>query len=98
MSNIVNVSLTSVPFEKNEGRGRPQTNARLYVSMVNTQRLTREGWSEKQLRRRAFAQLREMLGLDADVVIARSEDKSHFMIKSDRLRSNFAITVTDAGA
>lgn len=98
MSNILNVSVSSVPFEKNTDRGRPQTNARLYLTMVNTQRLIREGWTEKQLRRQAFAQVRETLGLDKDTVIARSTDGSYFMVKSDRLRANFEVRVSAASA
>lgn len=93
---VVNVSLSSVPFESTAGqRGRPQTNARLYVSFVNTQRLLREGWTEKQLRREAFVQVRKILGLAEDTVIARSADHSYYMVKH-HLGSNFAVTVTAA--
>jgi hypothetical protein len=89
------VTLQPVPFDLAEGeRGRPQVNPRVYLSLVNTERLKREGWTEKQLRRRAFAQLRQMLGLPQDTVIVRSQEGDYFMVKSKALDTNLVVTVT----
>lgn len=88
------VTLQPVPFDASQGeRGRPQVNPRIYLSLVNVERLKRQGWSEKQLRRRAFAQIRDMLGLSHDTVIAKAPEGDYFMVKSSALDTNLIVTV-----
>lgn len=94
--NTLNITLNPVPFTANDGRGRPQTNPRLYLSLVGCEALKREGWTEKQLRRRAFAQARALLGLPKDVVIAESVDGSYYMVKSTSLKTNVVVIATPA--
>ena len=75
--------------------GRPQANARIYLSLVGCDRLMREGATEKQIRRRAFAALRTQLGLSPQTVIARHEH-GYFMVKSRDLLTDLAVTVRPA--
>lgn len=89
------VTLAPVPFEPVEGeRGRPQVNPRIYLNLVGVERLKRQGWTEKQLRRRAFAQVRTMLGLSHDTVIAKATEGDFFMVKTKALDTNLVVTVT----
>lgn len=89
------VTLQPVPFDAADGeRGRPQVNPRIYLSLVNVERLKRQGWTEKQLRRRAFAQVRTILGLTPDTVIAKSPEGDFFMAKTKQLDTNLVVTVT----
>jgi hypothetical protein len=92
----VRVSVSQLGLEARPGEaGRPQTNARVYLSLVGCDRLLREGWSEKQIRRAAFAQLRAMLGLPRTTVIAGHEH-GFYMIKSKEIKTNLVVTVTPA--
>lgn len=92
----VRVTVSEVGFETRSGEaGRPQGNARIYLSMVGCDRLHREGVTEKQIRRAAFAQLRSMRGLSPKTVIARHEH-GYFMVKSRELKTNLVVTVTPA--
>lgn len=90
----VSVSETGVETRAGEA-GRPQTNARVYLSMVGCDRLMREGVTEKQIRRAAFAQLRTMRGLPRTCVIA-GHPHGYFMVKSRDLKTNLVVTVTPA--
>lgn len=89
------VTVQPVPFDATEGeKGRPQVNPRLYLTLANTERLQRQGWTEKQIRRRAFAKLRKMLGLEPETVIAKATDGDYFMVKTRALDSNLVVVVT----
>lgn len=95
MSNLqLRVSVSPQSFESRSGQaGRPQGNARVYLSLVGCDRLHREGVTEKQIRRQAFSQLREILGLPRETVIARHEH-GYFMIKSREVKTNLVLTVS----
>ena len=89
------ITVQPVPFDHAEGeKGRPQVNPRLYLTLANTERLQRQGWSEKQIRRRAFAKLRKMLGLSPETVIAKAPEGDFFMVKTRDLDSNLVVVVT----
>lgn len=90
------VTVSQVGVESRAGEaGRPQTNARVYLSLVGCDRLMREGATEKQIRRAAFAQLRGMLGLAPTVVIA-GHPHGYYMVKSREVKTNLVVTVTPA--
>lgn len=75
--------------------GRPQTNSRIYLSLVGCDSLMREGATEKQIRRAAFASLRTTLGLPKTTVIAR-HTHGHFVVKSTEIVGNLVLTVSPA--
>jgi hypothetical protein len=75
--------------------GRPQANARIYLSLVGCDRLMREGATEKQIRRVAFAALRTQLGLSPKTVIA-GHAHGYFMVKSREVLTDLHVTVTPA--
>lgn len=90
------VTVSQVGVETRSGEaGRPQTNSRVYLSLVGCDRLIREGATEKQVRRAAFAQLRGMLGLAPTVVIA-GHPHGYFMVKATEIRTNLVVTVSPA--
>jgi len=94
----MNLTVTAAQVARSahsEGAGRPQANARVYLSLVGCERLMREGATEKQIRRQAFALLRAQLGLPNTTVIARHEH-GYFMIKSREVLTDLAVTVRPA--
>jgi hypothetical protein len=94
----MNLNVTAAQVARgahSEGAGRPQANARVYLSLVGCERLMREGATEKQIRRQAFALLRSQLGLSNKTVIARHEH-GYFMVKSREVLTDLAVTVRPA--
>ena len=92
----IKVTVSPVPFGgRVEGlAGRPQTNARVYLSLVGCERLAHEGMTPKRIRRAAFASLRSTLGLSRDTVIVEHPSQGYFMVKSRDLQTNLVVTVT----
>lgn len=93
----LHVSVSQLGIAPHTGEvGRPQSNPRVYLSTPGCEHLLRQGVTEKQIRRAAFAQLRTMLDLPAKTVIARNEEYGYFMVKSNGIKSNLLVTVMPA--
>lgn len=74
--------------------GRPQKHAKLTLDMSGVETLVGEH-GEKPVRLAAFSQVRESLGLGADVVITRHpKDESAWVIKGSDLAEDVLVTVT----